>query len=134
MSKKTLKRWLTFLLIKEMQFKNHKIPLNIQQNDWNEKGRKCQVWTLIYRWRKMVQPFWKAVWGNQLKPHICQHCHRDILLLGIYSIKKKSIQCSQNAKYKNTGSSVHCSSLKGEKPKCLSLAEWINYGTHTMEF
>lgn len=44
MSNKPMKRGLAFLLIKEMQLKNHKIALNIQQNGQNEKERKCQVW------------------------------------------------------------------------------------------
>lgn len=44
MSNKPMKGGLAFLLIKEMQLKNHKIALNIQQNGQNEKGRKCQVW------------------------------------------------------------------------------------------
>lgn len=44
MSNKPMKGGLAILLIKEMQLKNHKIALNIQQNGQNEKGRKCQVW------------------------------------------------------------------------------------------
>lgn len=50
------------------------------------------------------------------------------------SFLKHTFFFSQKAMYKNVGSSIHCNSLKREKPKRLSTAEWTDQGIHTAEF
>jgi hypothetical protein len=94
-----MKKYLTFLAIKEMQVKTtvrfHLTPVRmaIIKNTNNRCWWGCgKTWTLIHCWWecKLVQPLWRVVWRFLTKLKIEWSYHPAIPLLGIHLKECKS--------------------------------------------